>query len=209
MRPVKFSIVEDDANLRVLWRRVLRRHQDFAFVSEFGDAESALAELRSNPPDLVLVDWNLPGMDGITLIEKLKDAHPKIRAVLVTAHDKDELPYSAFASGADGFLFKPVPIRELADKLRSAKDGECPISARSARHLIASLRRRGVLSSGLQISSREQEVLRLLADGRSAKQVAQHLRVSMHTVVSHKRRIYKKLDAHNLAQAVARWRGAA
>jgi DNA-binding NarL/FixJ family response regulator len=208
-QPATVCIVEDSKGLSDLWIRKLKSLPDFLFLRAWESAETALPCLLAQPPDLVLVDWKLPGMDGITLIQRLKDSSPEIRSVLVTGFNQEERPFEALASGADGFLRKPVPLAELPVRLREVMAGHCPVSASVARLLVERLRSLGALQSGSKLSDMEDTVLKLIGEGFSTKQIAERLHRSEHTVVSFKRRIYTKLDAHNVAEALAHWRGGA
>ena len=204
------SIVEDDVPLRELWQRKLDRGADFICAGLFTTAESALPALLAHPPMLALVDWKLPGpMDGIELIKRVKQAHPAVCVVLITSHHRDELPSAALGAGADGFLFKPVPLHELAPQLREALAGNCPVSDEAAQMIFKRLRASGALGADVSpaiLSEKERETLELLGDGLSAKQAADRLGISYETAITYKNRAFVKLKAHSLAEALHRLR---
>lgn len=198
--------MDDYENLRVLWMRKLKALPDFAVHGSYADAESAWAALEQDPGDLGIVDWKLPGMDGVELIRRLKLAHPDLRTILITGHKLDDLPFAAFAAGADGFLLKPVEASEFPVRLREVCAGKCPVSAEVSRQLVQRLRTTGALHPPtIILSSKEAEVLALFGEGLDTKTVASRLNISPHTVVTHKRRAFAKLDAHNLATALHHW----
>lgn len=202
---INVSLVEDDAGLRSLWVRKLKSSPDFLLMGEFRDAESAWAALPKKPGDLVVVDWKLPGMDGVELIRRLKRIHPGLRAILITAHDLVELPFEAFAAGADGFLLKPVPSGEFVLRLQQVCAGHCPVSAEVARRLVDRLRSAGALHERVGLTNQESAVLELFAEGLDTKTVATRLGISINTVSTHKRRVFSKLDAHNITTALRKW----
>jgi len=202
---ITVSLVEDDTELRHIWERKLKSEPDFELTGSYERAETALAALRDKPGDLVVVDWKLPGMDGVELIRQLKHIHPGVHTILITSYDLVELPFAAFAAGADGFLLKPVPLGEFTKRLREVRDGKCPVSAAVAKLLVERLRSVGALQSPVALAPMEVSVLELFAEGLDTKTVAARLGIAFSTVVTHKRRVFDKLHAHNLASALRLW----
>lgn len=207
--PITFILVEDDGNLRPLWQRKLTREPGFVCVGSFVDAESALKWLAlAKPPNVALVDWKLPGMNGGEFIQKLKELYPEVRVVVITSHHDFEMLLAAFAAGAESCWHKPVSLPELPGLVRALHAGEAPLFIRMGRHLL------GVLQSlapaqqlSAQLSGQERTVLELLAHGCQDKKIAERLDISIHTVIAHKRNLYKKLGVHSARQAVAHWHG--
>ncbi len=130
------ALVDDDPEICGVWRRRLDRERDFHCVAVFHDAESALDCIPKLAVNLVLIDWQMPGMNGIELARRLKKLCPALCIVIITAYQLEELPESAITVGANGFLHKTMPLRELAPRLREAHAGELPLSALAARQLV-------------------------------------------------------------------------
>lgn len=204
---ISFIIVEDDSSLRPLLQRKLTREPGFVCLGSFVDAESALHWLQlAEPPDVALVDWKLPGMNGGEFIQRLKELYPHVRVVVITSHHDFEILLAAFAAGAESCWHKPVPLPEMPGLVRALYAGEAPLFIRMGRHLL------GVLQSlapaqqlAAQLSGQERTVLELLAQGCQDKLIAERLDISIHTVIAHKRKLYKKLGVHSARQAVVHW----
>src|ERR1700722_12912638 len=112
------SIVEDNDQLRGTLARLINREEGFRCLSQFGNAEDALEQLPKEKPDVVLMDINLPGMNGVECVRKLKQTIPEIQVVMLTAYDENENIFNALAAGANGYLLKRAPRAELIDALR-------------------------------------------------------------------------------------------
>lgn len=203
---ITFVMVDDDPAMLDVWMRWLAREPDFLCQAAFADAESALVHISRQPPQLALVDWQLPGMNGIELARRLKAFCPILRVVLITSHNLEELPADAIAAGADGFLHKSMPLADLAPRLREAHAGGLPLSARAARQLVNGWHRPAKKpTTAPRLAPRERAVLDCILRGRSMKEAADDLGIAITTVNTHKRRLFKKLGVHSTSQAVSRW----
>ncbi len=207
-RRITLIIVDDDPEICAVWRRWLTHKRGFHCLAIFHDAESALAWVarQRRPPDLALVDWQLPGMNGIELARRLKALRPALRIVIITAYKLEELPASAIRIGADGFLHKTMPLADLAPRLREAHAGELPLSSLAARQLVKHLHAPvRPLPPDVRLAPRERAVWVCFAEGLSVKEAADRLGITSNTVKKHKDRLFKKLGMHSIAQAVVRW----
>jgi DNA-binding NarL/FixJ family response regulator len=207
---ISLALVDDDPAVRDLWTRQLNRATGFVIAGVFGSAEAALATLLAAPSAVVLVDWKLPGLDGITLTARLKAAHPQTRVVLITNHDLDELPLAALRAGVDGCLLKPDSPAALPARLRAVMDGTCVFSQRIMQRLAAQtgqLVRTGENPALALLTTREREVLRLLGAGCSLKEAADRMQVAYSTVNTLRERAYRKLGAHKLTEALVSVQG--
>lgn len=205
-QPISLALVDDDVDICEVWRRRLSRERDFHCVAVFHDAEAALDCIPKLAVALVLIDWQLPGMNGIELARRLKSLCPALRIVLITCHKREELPAEAIQASADGFLHKTMPLRELAPRLREAHAGELPLSALAARQLVT--RWAGPaknLKPAPRLAPQEHAVWACLAGGLSGKQTADRLHISLNTFKTHKGRLFKKLGVHSIPQTVTRW----
>jgi DNA-binding NarL/FixJ family response regulator len=215
MKPLtSICLVDDHENTLVLWQRRLTAAAGFRCAAVFTDAESALPFLLAPPPAvppaLLLVDWRLPGMDGLTLIACVKAAHPKICTVLITNHNTDELPLAAVRTGVDGCLLKTDSPATLPARLREVMSGTNVYSSRLMQRLTAQLRNEPVGGAAIPdplaiLTPREREVFREFARGQTCKEVAARLHISVTTVKTHKEHVLAKLDVQNITEASARY----
>ena len=203
------SIVEDNDQLRATLARLLNRAEGFRCVSQHPDAESALAALPAERPEVVLVDINLPGMNGVELVRRLKQAAPQILAVMLTAYEDTENIFNALAAGAAGYLLKRAPRSELLEAIREVRRGGSPMTTHIARKVVQSFQKTSPSprtdGASDTLSTREQEVLDLLSHGFLYKEIADKLGISYETVHTYIRRIYEKLQVRTRTEAVAKF----
>jgi DNA-binding NarL/FixJ family response regulator len=203
---IAVSIVEDDAPAREIFSDWIRRAQGFRFVSEHGSVESALTRLPSDQPGVVLMDINLPGMNGIEGVRRLKPLLPDTQFVILTVYEDADHIYNALAAGASGYLLKQTPRAELLAALRDVHAGGSPMTSNIARKVVQSFQRATPdLGESANLSPREREVLELLARGYMYKEISGTLNLSVPTVNTYIRRIYEKLHVRSRAQAVAKY----
>jgi len=201
---ITVSIIEDDVPAREILAEWIRRAEGFQVVSEHGDAESALEILPREKPAVVLVDINLPVMNGIECIRRLKPILPQTQFVMLTVYEDDNHIFKALAVGASGYLLKQTPRQMLLIALREVYAGGSPMSTSIARKVVQSFCRPMAGPGGAaNLSGREQEVLELLARGFLYKEIADSLQLSVQTVNTYIRRIYEKLHVRSRAQAIA------
>jgi DNA-binding NarL/FixJ family response regulator len=200
---ITVSIIEDDVPAREILADWIRRAEGFQCVSEYGNAEDALEVLPREKPVVVLVDINLPGMNGIECIRRLKPVLPQTQFVMLTVYEDDNHIFKALAAGATGYLLKQTPRQILLMALKEVYAGGSPMSSSIARKVVQSFCRPVAGSSSANLSPREQEVLELLARGFLYKEIAESLQLSVQTVNTYIRRIYEKLHVRSRAQAIA------
>jgi len=203
---IEVSIIEDDVPAREILAGWIRRADGFRCISEFDDAESALAQLPQEKPSVVLVDINLPGMNGIECVRRLKPRLPGTQFVMVTVYEDANHIFNALSAGASGYLLKQMRRNDLLAALKEVHAGGSPMSSQIARRVVQSFQRTGMESSDAEdLSPREREVLELLARGYLYKEIANMLQISVQTVNTYIRRIYEKLHVRSRAQAVAKY----
>lgn len=204
--PIKVAIVEDDEAVRTILSDWIRQEDGFVCVNQFGSTEAAQAGLAKPPPDVALVDINLPGLSGIECVRRLKVVLPKTQFVMLTVYEDANHIFEALAAGATGYMLKRTSREALLTALREVHAGGSPMNGNIARMVVQSLQpgpAKGSAAEGL--SPRENEVLALLARGFLYKEVADTIGISMPTVKTYIRRICEKLHVHSRAQAVARY----
>ncbi|MDB6021291.1 MAG: DNA-binding response regulator [Pedosphaera sp.] len=200
------SIVEDNDQLRGTLARLINREEGFRCVSNYPSAEAALEALPNDKPNVVLMDINLPGMNGVECVRKLKQLAPETQVVMLTAYEDTENIFNALAAGANGYLLKRAPRAELLDALREVVRGGSPMTTHIARKVVQSFQKSGVSSQPTEnLSTREQEVLDCLSQGFLYKEIAEKLGISYETVHTYIRRIYEKLQVRTRTEAVAKF----
>ena len=204
--PIKVAIVEDDAAVRKMLVAVVRNAADCECVGAYATGEAALAGLPLQPPQVVLMDINLPGINGIECVRQLADKLPATQMLMLTAYMDTDSIFSALTAGAVGYLVKPVRVAELLAAIRDAVSGGSPLTSGVARKVLQMFRHgRSSPHEFENLSPREQEVLDLLTQGLLYKEIADRLAVSYATIRTHVERIYQKLHVRSRSQAVARY----
>lgn len=200
---MRITIVDDDPLVRLGLRAVLGAEPGWEVVAEAGDGTAAVEVARRDRPDLVLMDIRMPGMDGLEATRHIVTGDHAPKVVVLTTFDVDEYVFEALRAGASGFVLKRTPPAELVEAIRTVASGECLVFPASTRRVVE----RFAVRSGdplPELSAREQEILHLLARGRSNAEIAQDLTVSLETVKSHVAAVLLKLGVRDRTQAVIR-----
>jgi DNA-binding NarL/FixJ family response regulator len=198
--------VEDNHQLRGTLARLLDGAEGFRCLSQYANAEDALAALPKDKPDVVLMDINLPGINGVECVRRLKQTAPEIAVVMLTAYEDTENIFNALAAGATGYLLKRAPRAELLDAIREVRRGGSPMTTHIARKVVQSFQRQtAAAETGEALSAREQEVLDHLSQGFLYKEIAEKMGISYETVHTYIRRIYEKLQVRTRTEAVAKF----
>jgi DNA-binding NarL/FixJ family response regulator len=198
-------VVEDNAGFRKQLTEMLNISADFTCEHNFRLCEPMLELLpRSSPPDIVLMDIGLPGMDGIEGIARIKAISPLTEVVVLTVFDDNENLVRAIAAGASGYLHKSATLEELVASLTSILVGGAPINPAIARRLLSLFASSPVSRNQYSLTPREKEILALLIEDIPLKQLADRLSVSIHTINMHLRNIYAKLQVQSRSGAVAK-----
>jgi RNA polymerase sigma factor (sigma-70 family) len=204
--PVTVSIVEDSDKLRETLVRVLNRADGFRCVSHYSNAEDALKDLPQAKPDVVLMDINLPGMNGVECVRQLKKIAPEIQVMMLTVYEDTENIFDALAAGASGYMLKRTAGKELLEAIAEVKRGGSPMTTHIARKVVQSFQRSAATEAQTEsLSEREQQVLDLLSQGLMYKEIADKLNISYETVHTYIRRIYEKLQVRTRTEAVAKF----
>ncbi len=208
MKKIKVSIVEDSQNLRTSLAALLNSAPDVECHIVCADAEDALASLPGDPPDIVLMDINLPGMNGIECVARLTVLLPTARIIMLTAYENSDEIFASLAAGAHGYLLKSIEPEKLLESVREVAAGGSPISGSVARKIVDFFRVKPSLPDGKGLlAPREREVLKLLAEGCPYKEIAHTMNLSLGTVRTYIGRIYEKLHVHNRTEAVVKFFG--
>jgi DNA-binding NarL/FixJ family response regulator len=208
--PISVSIVEDNDKLRGTLAKVIGRSEGFRFVSDYANAEDAIADLPKVKPDVVLMDINLPGMNGVECVRKLKTILPKMQVMMLTVYEDTENIFNALAAGANGYMLKRTPTKELLEAIHEVHRGGSPMTTHIARLVVQSFQKSAAPAPApggdlSELSEREQQVLDLLAQGLIYKEIAEKLNIGYETVHTYIRRIYEKLQVRTRTEAVAKF----
>ena len=207
---IRVAIVEDDGPLKKILVDALEESGDIKILGTFSDAESAVKQMPALKPDVAVVDIGLPGMDGVECVRRLKPQLPTTQFMMFTVYEDNQRLYAALAAGATGYLLKRASRKQLAEAVREIYEGGSPITSNIARKLVLSFQpqeRQGKDTEQVKLGPRENEILGLLAQGYSYKEIADQLQLSVRTIGSHIRSIYEKLHVHSRSQAVAKFLG--
>ena len=206
--PITIAIVEDEKNLREDLADLISSRKGFRCIGAFPSAEEALKALPDKPPDVVVMDINLPKMSGIECTRELKIRLPETEVVMLTMFDDTKLIFAALRAGASGYLLKRAAPTELLAAIEQVSAGGSPMSPEIARHVVQFFQtEKPAPAGGEGLSDRERELLSLLARGQHYKEIADKLGISTDTVRSHIRRIYRKLHVHSRTEAAVKFLG--
>jgi DNA-binding NarL/FixJ family response regulator len=206
---ITVAIVEDDAQVRHSLEGIVKRGTGVLCTGAFGSAEEALRELPRLQPRVVLMDINLPGMDGVECVRKLSGLLPEMQMVMLTVYDNTDAIFNSLAAGASGYLLKPVSAAQLLAAVKDVYAGGAPMTSNIVRKVVQTFKQPGVTARETEnLSAREQEVLDYLAKGYLYKEIAEQLGIGYGTVHTYIERIFKKLHVRSRAQAVAKYLGA-
>lgn len=202
------AIVEDDERIRRSLATILGREKDLRCVGAFPSAEAALEELPALQPRVLLMDVNLPGMNGVECVRRLSGRLRATQILMLTVHEDSEVIFESLSAGAKGYLLKPPRAAELVAAVRDVIAGGSPMTGVIARKVVQYFAgNAGSARETDSLSPREIEVLELLSKGYAYKEIAADLGVSYSTVHTHIERIYDKLHVHSRSHAVAKYLG--
>ena len=202
---IKVFLVDDQNILRAAFKSLLVQNDRIEVVGDSGDARSAIDRIALVMPDVVLLDISMPGLSGIDAIRPIREAHPKARILMLTHHEGESFVDQAMRAGADGYLSKDSDPSELTLGIETVFDGRPYLSPKVAGGLVARMRRGepiqpGSVSRLSTLTAREREVFQLLALGKSNKDVARELSISLGTAKKHRENLQRKLDCHSTAE---------
>jgi DNA-binding NarL/FixJ family response regulator len=205
---IKIFLVDDHRLVRRGIKSLLNKYYDFEIIGEADSGEETLEKIQENTPEIILMDVSLPKMNGFETIAKIKELFPKVKALFLSMHDEAEYIIRSIKSGGDGYILKSAESDELINAIRSIASGEKYYSDDIAKIIFNSYNfetsqpKVAKNEKYIALTQREKEILRLVSDGYSAKEIASMLFISPRTVETHRLRIMQKLEAHNTAELI-------
>ncbi|WP_375445406.1 response regulator [uncultured Fibrella sp.] len=205
--PIRVAIYEDNRPLQEALGTLIADTDELVLVGSYGDCIQANDNTYRHQPDVILMDIDLPGRDGIQAVTSLHRDFPTVEVLMLTVFDDDDRVFRALCAGAAGYLLKKTTPDQIIDAIRSVYAGGAPMTPSIARRVIQTFPAKATQSADLdQLTSRESQVLHYLAQGLSYKLVAAELAISIETVRTHIKRIYEKLHVHSVVEAVSKYR---
>jgi DNA-binding NarL/FixJ family response regulator len=203
---IKVAIVDDDEGIRSSLALLIRRAPSFRLAGDFADAESALREIPRLAPDVVLMDINLPGMNGVECVRQLKTILPGLQVLMLTVYEDSDSLFNSLKAGASGYLLKRTATARLLDAIRDVHAGGSPMTPQLARRVVQFFSKPAEQSSSVaHLTPGEREFLGQLANGYAYKEIADRMNISIDTVRSYVRTVYEKLHVHSRTEAVVKY----
>lgn len=204
--PIKVAIIEDDDWIRENLAAQIRENQGFICAGVFRTGEDAVEHIPRHPPDVILMDINLPKMNGIECVRQLKALIPAAQILMLTVYEDSDRIFNSLLAGASGYLLKRTPRADILEAIAEVYRGNSPMTGHIARKVVQYFNQRGRNDTELEkLSKREREVLEHLAQGVPYKEIADVLSLSIDTIRIHIKGIYSKLHVHSRGEAVAKY----
>jgi len=204
MKPIRILLADDHALVRAGIRALAQNLAGVEVVAEAVDGREALAAIKTHQPDIVLMDISMAGLNGLEAAARVARDFPNVRVIILSAHSNEEYVCQALRAGAAGYLLKDAGTSELDLAIKAVARGETYLSPTVSKHVIADyLRRTGGETGSLQLlTPRQREILQLIAEGQTTKQIAKTLHISVKTVETHRMQLMERIDIHDVAGLV-------
>ena len=195
---IRILIIEDDKILLQTYKKLIEAEDNLIVVNGYTSFEAAEKNLTADDPDVILLDIQLPGINGIAAIPLIKKHLPKAHIIILTVFEFEDQIFLALANGAAGYITKDSTSQKIIDAVREVREGGGPMSMNIARMVIKSFQR----NTHSPLSKRETEILRLILDGKKRNEIAGELFIELETVKTHIKNIYSKLDVNSRSEAI-------
>lgn len=204
--PIQVAIVEDDEEIRDDLSHRISRSAGFRLLQSYPDAESAMADLANHNPDVVLMDINLPGTDGVECVRYLKAKLPAAQFIMFTVYEDGDRLFKSLMAGASGYLLKRTPPEKFLAAIQEVHEGGVPMSPEIARRVVQHFQQKAEPNQDVQsLTPREREVLEQLSKGFLYKEIEANLHISTGTLRGYIANIYRKLHVHSRTEAVMKY----
>ena len=203
MKKIRVLLVEDHTILRKGIKALLEEEQGIEVIGEAEDGIAAMKSVEKDQPDIVLLDISLPYLNGLEVTRKISRQYPEIKVIILTMHNSEEYVFELLSAGAKGYIIKQAAPNELISGIKEVSGGLIFLSPGISRKVADRINKKGSLNKDekdrSQLSGRETEVLQLIAEGHSPRDIARILFISIKTVENHRYNMMQKLDIHNIA----------
>lgn len=197
---VNIVLVEDDKVIREAYQFFIEQEADYKVVGAFGSIEQAIPQLKALDPHVVFLDVELPGMNGVEGVLKVKELVKDVYVIMLSVYDNPHYVFTALGNGASGYLTKDAPPEKVVGAIREVLFGGGPMTSNIAKMIISSFQK----NTESPLTKRETEILAYLSEGKTRTMIAQELFIDAETVKSHVKNIYAKLDVHSKADAISK-----
>lgn len=195
---IRIVIIEDDQIIRDGYAFLIGQSDNYEVINTYESFDEAAKKITADMPDVILLDIELPGTNGIEAIPKLKKILPQTHILILTVYESEKMIFDALSNGASGYLTKNTPAVKIIESIKEVTQGGGPMSVNIARVVINSFQR----NQNSPLSKRETQILELISNGKSRTQIANELFIDLETVRSHIKNIYIKLDVNSRADAI-------
>jgi DNA-binding NarL/FixJ family response regulator len=203
---IRVAIVDDDEGIRAGLAALINRAPDMKLTGDYADAEKALVEIPRDPPDVVLMDINLPGIKGVECVRQLKMAMPAVQFLMLTVYEDSDSLFNSLKAGASGYLLKRTASASLLEAIRNVHAGGSPMTPQLARRVVQFFSKPTQDDSPVaRLTPGERDFLDQLANGYAYKEIADRMNISIDTVRSYVRTVYEKLHVHSRTEAVVKY----
>jgi DNA-binding NarL/FixJ family response regulator len=201
--PIRVIIFDDNAERRESLKYLIGMFPDFHFAGAFEDCSQVVTNVEETRPDVILMDIQMPNVNGITGVRLIKTVHPEIVIIMQTIFEDDDSVFDSIKAGASGYILKKASPEKIAEAIRDAASGGSPMTPSVASKILRFFQHNSI-AHNYDLTPREREMLGHLVNGLSYKMIAAKCGISFHTVNSHLRKIYEKLHVHSLGEAVSK-----
>ncbi len=201
---MKIAVFEDNLKFRESLELLIVTTSGMELCGSFADTTHLIQRIGVLLPDVVLMDINIPGTDGIESVKIIKENFPHVQVCMQTVFEDDDKIFASLCNGASGYILKNLPPEKVVQAIREVADGGSFFSSSVARKVLKSFQNQAITSDFIQLTDREKEILKLLVDGMSYKLIADKVAISYETVHSHIKKIYEKLHVNSKSEAVVK-----
>lgn len=206
MKPIRILLADDHTVMRRGLRLLLESEDGFSVVAEAADGQQAIQQAEANTPDVAVLDIAMPKLNGAEAAQRIAELLPNVAIVILSMHSDESYVLRALRAGAKGYLLKDSAEGDLIAAIRAVSQGRTFFSPEISKMLVEDyvreIRARGIDDSYELLSSREREIMHLIATGKSNKEIAALLNLSLYTVETHRRNLLEKLNLHNVAELI-------